>query len=84
MTIMCPLQVDEQGPPQQAVATKETEAVPVISVDTLSEEQIEQIMASEEFGVFMDQSSRVMERALADSSDILFDRLMEHEEQGEG
>lgn len=51
---------------------------------TLSEEQKEHIISSEEFSAFIERSSRVMERALADTSDILFDLTSERKLESEG
>lgn len=42
----------------------------------LSAEQIEKEMSSEKFVTFIDRTSRLMERALCDSSDILFDYII--------
>ena len=51
---------------------------------TLTEEQKEHIIASEEFSSFVERSARVMERALADTSDILFDLTSERKLENEG
>lgn len=40
---------------------------------TLTEENKQLILQSEDFAMFIERSSLVMERALAESSDILFD-----------
>ena len=49
----------------------------------LSGEQVDRIVASDDFGAFMDRASRLVERALCDSSDILFDYLRgDSEERG--
>ena len=41
----------------------------------LSQEQLDRILLSDDFKVFVDRTSRLVERALCDSSDILFDYL---------
>ena len=40
-------------------------------------------MSSEDFATFVERSARVMERALADTSDILFDFITDREEEKE-
>ena len=42
----------------------------------LSSEQVDHIMGSEEFGAFVNRASRLMERAMSDTSDILFDQVI--------
>ena len=42
----------------------------------MSQEQLDRIMLSEDFSVFVERTSRLMERALCDSSDILFDQVL--------
>lgn len=42
----------------------------------LSSEQVDHIMGSEEFGAFVNRASRLMERAMSEASDILFDQLI--------
>ena len=41
----------------------------------LSQEQLDRILISDDFKVFVDRTTRLVERALCDSSDILFDYL---------
>ena len=41
----------------------------------LSQEQLDRILVSDDFKVFVDRTTRLVERALCDSSDILFDYL---------
>ena len=41
----------------------------------LTEEQKERIVSSEDFSLFMERAARLVERALCDSSDIMFDTL---------
>ena len=49
----------------------------------LSGEQVDRIVASDDFCSFMDRASRLVERALCDTSDILFDILRgDSEERG--
>lgn len=42
----------------------------------MSSEQVDRIISSEGFISFIDRSSRLVERALCDSSDILFDYIV--------
>ncbi len=49
---------------------------PTSPMTELSTEQVEKIMVSEDFVTFVDRTSRLMERALCDSSDILFDYII--------
>lgn len=49
----------------------------------LSDEEKQEILISEDFSMFIERSSRVMERVLADTTDILFDLAMDKEEEGE-
>ena len=73
---LLPLQKDDPVPPSPAHVTAEP-SVPLLS---MSDDQKYLIVGSDEFSSFLERSSRVMERALADSSDILFDFIVDQEE----
>ena len=65
-----------EGKREEPVAT-------VLPLDALSDEQKGQIVSSEDFAAFVERSARVMERALADTSDILFDFVTDRDEEME-
>ena len=48
----------------------------------LSSEQVDRIMASDEFCSFVNRASRLMERAMSDTSDILFDQIINGGKEG--
>ena len=48
---------------------------PTYQSGELSQEQLDRVLVSDDFKVFVDRTSRLMERALCDSSDILFDYI---------
>ena len=48
----------------------------------MSGEQVDRIVASDDFSTFIDRATRLMERALCDSSDILFDYIVGNEGEG--
>ncbi|KAG2465072.1 DC1I1 protein, partial [Polypterus senegalus] len=62
-----PLPESEQENEKQEQETKEAHP------RELTEEEKQQILHSEEFLIFFDHTSRIMERALAEDSDIFFD-----------
>lgn len=55
---------------------------PTFSHLEFSGEQVDRIMATEDFSTFIDRASRLVERALCDSSDILFDYISGEGEEG--
>lgn len=59
--------------PQDDDDTKETKEGPVTALRELTEEERQQILHSAEFQSFFDCSIRVMERALAEETDIYYD-----------
>lgn len=56
--------------------------LPTFSHLEYSGEQVDRIMATEDFSTFIDRASRLVERALCDSSDILFDYISGEGEEG--
>ena len=62
----------------------EREAPLPVPRGTLTEENKQLILQSEDFAMFIERSSLVMERALAETADILFDLSSGRETQGEG
>ena len=71
-------QVSEK-PPQD---TDTERPAPKFSHLEFSGEQVDKIMATEDFSIFIDRASRLMERALCDP-DILFDHILgEGEDDG--
>uniref|UniRef100_A0A8C4SN29 Dynein cytoplasmic 1 intermediate chain 1b n=1 Tax=Erpetoichthys calabaricus TaxID=27687 RepID=A0A8C4SN29_ERPCA len=73
-----PLPESEQENEKQEQETKEAHP------RELTEEEKQQILHSEEFLIFFDHTSRIMERALAEDSDIFFDYSGRDLEEKEG
>lgn len=64
-----------QAQADKAPEASSAEKQGVLPLRDLSEEQKERIARSDDFTVFLDRTSRLVERALSNSADIMFDAL---------
>lgn len=48
----------------------------------LSSEQIDRIMGTDEFSAFVNRTTRLIERAMSETSDILFDKVINGGKEG--
>lgn len=69
----------EEGP-----ADSEEDAPLPVPQGRLNDDNIKLILQSEEFATFIERSSLVMERALAETTDLLFDLSAGKESEGVG
>ena len=75
-----PTKPGTQAPEKPPQDTDTERPLPKFSHLEFSGEQVDKIMATEDFSIFIDRSSRLMERALCEP-DILFDHILMY---GEG
>ena len=78
-----PVRPDRHDPDRPSQGPDDQERPVLRSNIELSGEQVDRIVASDDFCSFMDRASRLVERALCEPSDILFDFLRgDSEERG--
>lgn len=75
-----PSQIAPQAQADKAPEVTAAEKQAVGHVRELTDDQRDRIVRSDEFNVFLDRTSRLVERALCNSTDIMFDTLGPGEE----